>query len=386
MPFAGVSVISDGKLQSASVVVCSAASGYHLFIVDGYLRSKEKTPNGKSIKSRPFRVGGYWWVILYSLNGERSQDEGHTSITLALDQDVSRHVKVQFEFSFIDQIVKQDSARIHLTEVISVSTGTSCGHHRWMKSRDFEASRHLRDDSFIIRCDVFVATAVGSIAPTSTTEVPKPDVLRQFGDLLQTKLGADVTFEVGGEMFAAHRCVLATRSSVFRAQLFGSMMEGTTSVIHIEGMAPSVFRALLTFIYNDSLPKREVDNMEEDENEGDTDEDEDESEEEYDEDDEQVTWLQHLLVAADRYDLPKLKLMCEDELCEHLDVSSVATILDLAEQYHCSRLKEECVRFARLLSPAKLQILLSTKGWKHIAKTYPDVVNELIVKLASKFY
>ncbi|KAF7067294.1 hypothetical protein CFC21_073201 [Triticum aestivum] len=363
MPFAGVSVISDGKLQSASVVVCGAASGYHLFIVDGYSRIKENTPNGKSIKSRPFRVGGYWWVILYSPNGERTQDVGHASITLALDQDVSRHVKVQFEFSFIDQIDKQKSSRIRSSEVASLSTGTSCGHHRWMNSGDFEASRHLRDDSFIIRCDVFVATAVGSIAPTSTIEVPKPDVLRQFGDLLQTKLGADVTFEVGGETFDAHRCVLATRSSVFRAQLFGSMMEGTTSVIHIEDMAPSVFRALLTFIYNDSLPKKE-----------------------YDEEDEQVTWLQHLLVAADRYDLPKLKLMCEDELCKHLDMSSVATILDLAEQYHCSRLKEECVQFARLLPPAKLQILLSTKGWKHIAKTYPDVVNELIVKLASKFY
>ncbi|KAF7060558.1 hypothetical protein CFC21_067344 [Triticum aestivum] len=384
MPYAGVSVISDGKLQSASVVVCGAASGYRLFIVDGYSRSKENTPNGKSIKSRPFRVGGYWWVILYSLNGERSQDEGHTSITLALDQDVSRHVKVQFEFSFIDQIDKQKSARIRSSEVASLSTGTSCGHHRWMKSGDFEASRHLRDDNFIIRCDLFVATAVGSFAPTPTIEVPKPDVLWQFGDLLQTKLGVDVTFEVGGETFAAHRCVLATRSSVFRAQLFGSMMEVTTSVIHIEDMAPSVFRALLTFIYNDSLPKREVDNMEEDEDEGDT--DEDESEEEYDEEDEQVTWLQHLLVAADRYDLPKLKLMCEDELCEHLDVSSVATILDLAEQYHCCRLKEACVQFVRFLSPAKLHILLRTKGWKHIAKTYPDVVNELIVKLASKFY
>lgn len=87
-----------------------------------------------------------------------------------------------------------------------------------------------------------------------------------------------------------------------------------------------------------------------------------------------------------RIDLSKLKLMCEDELCEHLGVSSVATILDLAEQYHCCRLKQACVQFLRLLSPAKLQILLPTKGWKHIAKTYPHVVDELIVKLASKYY
>ncbi|KAB8112811.1 hypothetical protein EE612_051545, partial [Oryza sativa] len=38
--------------------------------------------------------------------------------------------------------------------------------------------------------------------------------------------GADVTFQVGGETVAAHRAVLAARSRVFRAELFGPMKEG----------------------------------------------------------------------------------------------------------------------------------------------------------------
>jgi speckle-type POZ protein len=38
-----------------------------------------------------------------------------------------------------------------------------------------------------------------------------------------------VTFVVGGEMFSAHRCVLAARSSVFKAQLFGQMEEDSNS-------------------------------------------------------------------------------------------------------------------------------------------------------------
>ena len=56
--------------------------------------------------------------------------------------------------------------------------------------------------------------------------VPPPVLQRHLGNLLDSELGGDVTFEVdGGELFAAHRCVLAARSSVFKAELFGSMVE-----------------------------------------------------------------------------------------------------------------------------------------------------------------
>jgi speckle-type POZ protein len=119
MPFAGVSVISNGKLSgSATTMVCGAASGYHLLVVDGYSRIKDM-PNSKNIRSRPFRVGGYWWVILYSPKGERFEDLGYMSVTLALDhdQEILRPVKVKFEFSFIEQVEEQRSARVHGGEV-----------------------------------------------------------------------------------------------------------------------------------------------------------------------------------------------------------------------------------------------------------------------------
>nr|XP_051184965.1 BTB/POZ and MATH domain-containing protein 2-like [Lolium perenne] len=384
MPFAGVSVISNGKLSgSATTMVCGAASGYHLLVVDGYSRIKDM-PNSKNIRSRPFRVGGYWWVILYSPNGERSQDFGYVSLTLALDHDqqIPRPVKLKFEFSFIEQVEEQRSARVRAGQVVELSAGASCGHHRWMKRTDFDKSEHLRDDGFIIRCDLFVVDAK---VTHGAVEVPNSDILDQFGELLRTQLGTDVTFKVGGERFAAHRCVLAARSSVFRAQLFGSMMEGTTTAnaINIKDMAPNVFRALLTFIYTDAMP-----NMEEDDqlgkDEGNMEDDEYE-EDEYDGAEEEVmSWLQHVLVAADRFDLPRLKLLCEEQLSEHIDIMTVMTILALAEQHRCCGLKEACLQFLQILSPTRLQNLLATQGWDHIAENYPAVVNQLIFKLASK--
>lgn len=158
-------------------------------------------------------------------------------------------------------------------------------------------------------------------APKAASDgVPPPDLQRQLGDLLRTGRGADVVFEVGSDRFSAHRCVLAVRSPVFSAELFGAMVEsGATAVVRVEDMEAPVFQALLGFLYTDSVPKMNK-------------EDED-------------VMYQHLLVAAKRYDLQRLKLICEDNLSKRIGVNTVEVILALAEQHHCDRLKKACLDF-----------------------------------------
>jgi hypothetical protein len=95
-------------------------------------------------------------------------------------------------------------------------------------------------------------------------------------------------FQVSGETFKAHRCVLAARSPVFNAQFFGQMKESDAAagvVVCIDDMEAHVFEALLFFVYTDSLPEMNSE--------------------------EEAAMFQHLLVAADRYDLERLKLICE---------------------------------------------------------------------------
>lgn len=53
-----------------------------------------------------------------------------------------------------------------------------------------------------------------------------------------------------------------------------------------------------------------------------------------------------LLEAADRYDLGRLKRMCEAYLCKDISVNSVAKTLALADCYHAMELKTVCLRFA----------------------------------------
>lgn len=62
--------------------------------------------------------------------------------------------------------------------------------------------------------------------------------------------------------------------------------------------------------------------------------------------------VQHLLAAADRYGLERLKLICEAKLSEQVTADTVASTMALAEQYHCPHLKSVCLNFTA--APANL--------------------------------
>jgi len=72
------------------------------------------------------------------------------------------------------------------------------------------------------------------------------------------------------------------------AELFGHMKEKTMKCIRIQDVEASVFKAMLHFIYTDTMPDIDKEDA--------------------------FVITQNLLVAADRYDLERLKLICEDKL------------------------------------------------------------------------
>jgi speckle-type POZ protein len=111
-----------------------------------------------------------------------------------------------------------------------------------------------------------------------------------------------------------------------------------------------VFKALLHFAYTGSLPETWKE-------------------------DEDVT-CQHLLVAADRYGMERLKLICEEKLCEYIKVGSVATILALAEQHHCEGLKKACFHF--LAARATLRAVMATDSFQHLSRSCPSLIVELM--------
>ncbi|KAF8672568.1 hypothetical protein HU200_049254 [Digitaria exilis] len=337
MSFAGVSLVGDDGEASRSTwdaTADSSDSWYHLFVVRGYSRTKE-TPNGKCINSQQFRVGGYRWHIGYYPSGLKANDKDHMSFYLRLDDHVVKDVTIQFELSFIDQVDRQEPSRIRDMKSCKIRHDCSWGYPCFIRRSVLEGSRHLKNDSFTVRCDIAVlATNANTERSSSTVPAPPPPSIQQhLSSLLVSGEGTDVTFEVGGETFMAHRCVLAARSPVFRAELFGPMKEGTTrNAISIDDMEPKVFRLLLSFIYSDSVPEINYDNG-------------------HGDDDGVMALWKKLLVAADIYDLQKLRMVCEENLCRCIEPTTVAGILSLPEQHSCQWLRNACLDFRNSLPP-----------------------------------
>ncbi|CAO2149802.1 unnamed protein product [Urochloa humidicola] len=181
------------------------------------------------------------------------------------------------------------------------------------------------EDSIQVRCDVTVIKEFTGLRPT-------PDIHRHLGGLLASQVGADVMFQVGSEVLTAHRCVLATRSPVFMADFFGPGKDTATATHHvrIDGMEAKVFKALLHFIYTNSLPVAVKEG-------GD-----------------KVAMAHGLLVAAERYGMERLKLICGDILCVYVDARAAVATLELAEKHGCHRLKETCIKILKDYLHAKV--------------------------------
>ncbi|KAI4985482.1 hypothetical protein ZWY2020_018112 [Hordeum vulgare] len=325
--------------------------------VDGYSRAKALLKKGKFVISAPFSVGGHNWAVRYYPNGVREGYADFISLYLQLESADAKVVNAKFTFTVLDKNGEPVPSYSRTSSMRTFSTKSSdWGYQDLIKRADLEASVHLRDDCLTIRCDV---TVTKEIHGEQETRVPPGDLHQHLADLLKNKDAADLTFQVGAQRFSAHRCVLAARSSVFKAELLGAMKESSRSLIEISGMEPDVFESLLHYIYTDSVPPV----LEMARNKGETD----------------MVMAGHLLVAADRYNIVRLKQICEEKLCTHMDSNMVATSLALAEQHGFHALKEACLQF--LSSPSNFKAMMASDGYDHLKSSCPSVIKELIARI-----
>lgn len=237
-------------------------------------------------------------------------------------------------------------------------TRNGWGKLEFVKHEDLDAEKHLKDDRLTVLCDVTVTGLrtedhVEAAAPQPTVVEPPFDMRGQLGKAIWNKKEVDVQIQVGGETLPAHRRILEAGSPVFKADLsLASATTGDTSstaLLRVDDMDAEVFKALLQFIYMDSPPMPL-----------------------------EKTMAERLLVAADRYELEKLKPVCEEALCRHVDMSSVAATLALAERHHCSVLRAACIQF--LSSPGNLQAFMASDGLEQLRTGCPSALLDLVLK------
>lgn len=131
----------------------------------------------------------------------------------------------------------------------------------------------------------------------------------------------------------------------------------------IREMMPSVFKAMIDFMYNGSLTV----NVEVVDREGSM---------------SSTAFLQHLLVATDRYAVDKLKALCEYELVESISLDTVLSILELAVKHNCTELKKHCLLF--VVDKNNWVSLLFSEGYIRLMQNHPSLLAE-IKDLAEKW-
>ncbi|XP_072980424.1 BTB/POZ and MATH domain-containing protein 3-like [Typha angustifolia] len=325
------------------------ADGSHLFTIKNYSITKG-IGIGKSICSCTFNVGGHDWNIRVYPDGHYEEHANFVAVYLNVVS-VPNDTRTNFTLSLLDPSGVPVFSQ-HYSGTFKFREH-GWGSRRFINRNKLETRTYLQDDCIAILCKLSVIQKhlVREVPKkTSSVLVPPTNLHKNLLGLLESGMRTDVAFQVGGKLILAHRCILAARSPVFMAELFGSMKEGRIPRIEIDDIEAVVFEALLHFVYSDSLPQIENSS---------------------------TTMAQHLLVAADRYGLERLRLMCEDKLCKDMDVSTVASTLALAEQHRCFKLKLACFDF--IASHEILIAVMLTEGFEHLKISCPSVVEEITI-------
>ncbi|KAJ3704856.1 hypothetical protein LUZ61_008561 [Rhynchospora tenuis] len=345
--------------EDASYMSMEVACGTYQFKVD-YSNTKSMAFN-EYISSPIFKVNGHDCKILYFPRGYFISTGGKSIGLMLAMHSKSEDVTASFSFGLLDKYGRLSSkacARINMW-TFSQNCWDENGIPWYMEQSELEEN-FLRDGYFTLVCSV-------TILSESYKEVPKRFVCGimpcsiddHFVELFERKETTDVSFEVDGEIFTAHRSVLAARSPVFNAELFGPMAESKMETIAIKDIKPLIFKAMLHFIYMDSLPDMSDENIP------------------------LVIITQHLLVAADRYGLDGLKSLCEDRLLRDISMDTAISTLALAEELDLKELKEHCLSF--ICDPKNLLLLSVTNEYVQLMQRYPSLLKEIGDEIRGQF-
>ncbi|KAK3120542.1 hypothetical protein QOZ80_9AG0689700 [Eleusine coracana subsp. coracana] len=216
------SAVGRGTMsQSVSAIVADAVEGSHVLKIGGYSRTKGLS-NGKYISSATFDVGGHRWYIRYYPDGNSSDNAGWISFFLHFQStDASDEAEAALRFSLLDETgepVPKYRSELSVRTFTTPNRGYGCG--RFIEKKALEESTYLKDDCFRVRGEVIVSKEFRVEETKQFADVPPSNLHHHLGRLLSSKHGSDITFEVAGETFAAHRNILAARSPVFMAELF----------------------------------------------------------------------------------------------------------------------------------------------------------------------
>ncbi|TQE07214.1 hypothetical protein C1H46_007267 [Malus baccata] len=307
--------------ESCSRSISETVNGSHRFTIKGYSLAKGMGA-GKYLMSDTFAVGGYDWAIYFYPDGKNPEDSNaYVSVFIALVSE-GTDVRALFELTLVDQTDSgKDKVHSHFDRALEGGPYTlKYRGSMWGYKKFFR--RSLLETSEFLKDDCLVLNCTVGVVRTRL-EQPKQFTIT----VPSSDMGRDLKDFLDSE---------AGCDIVFQAMLLFIYTDKFPDIHEVMGSSP-----LCTF----------------------------------------TVMVQHLLAAADLYNLDRLKLLCESKLCKEITTETVATTLALAEQHQCRQLKDVCLKFAA--NPSNLGAVMQSDGYKHLEESCPSMLVELLETFAS---
>jgi speckle-type POZ protein len=199
--------------------------------------------------------------------------------------------------------------------------------------------------SIEVEADIFYLSGV-----TNYFDAPSTSVQKGLHSLYKSEEVTDTIIKCDAKEFKVHRAVLASLSPVFRAMFVADMMERQTGVIVVTDITSAAMSDLITYLYTGTAPNLNA-------------------------------LAGDLLGVAERYQLPHLLAMCENELGRKLQANGVIETLILACLHDRVCLKKACLEYICRNSAAVFRTSewLDFKDHKdQYASLYVEILEEVL--------
>jgi len=244
------------------------------------------------------------------------------------------------------------------------------------------SSEWVNDDILAVKVTLEVMDDSSTCSePVKMIHVPPPCITSNLLSFLEDCKCTDTTFVVDGQRIQAHSQILAARSEVFERELNGGMREASSKVIEIIDVDAVVFVAFLRFLYTDDFAHIEVAlnkkatgvsseaNMARSSSSNNT----------SNQPNSCVDMLQSILSISHKYQVPRLRLWCEQKLVEHISIDRVCSILCQAHLYEAKELESACLNFIA----DKMVAVASTSGFANLSMDWSEIMLKITLHQAN---
>jgi len=310
----------------------------------------------KSIISREFTIRGpgdkvtYWIAKVYP-NDKNEEENGFVSVFLCNDEPPSEHEEfADYHVECFLYSLDFDNNKKRLGEFIgAIDCYDSNGWHNLISKENIAQIAPTGTISLVFdirvideRAEPLIVSNCGKNAEALSENYHQKHLIHDIDLSYEMKEYADITITCDEHEFECHKLILASRSPFFKTMFETNMKEKKTGKYVIKCMKAEVFEDVLKYIYTGTAPKIGL-------------------------------IAKELLEAAYRFQLTKLRVLCEVTLCSQIEENNCIDLLLFGELFQASTLKSAVLKFV-----SNHMIKLETSEWKKKLMPTPSLLLEII--------